>query len=55
MLDHLVNPDALYGMVVFDALIRTMDRHDRNVVALKVADEGPRYHLFLYDHGHAVV
>src|SRR5205085_1166246 len=55
VLDALANPGALYGMAVFDALIRNTDRHGGNIIVLK--DERPpfRPRLLVHDHDHALI
>lgn len=55
LLDDSANAEFVYQMVVFDALIRTMDRHDKNVIGVRVSERVPRYRLIMYDQSHAVV
>ena len=55
ILDRARNADVLYEMVVFDALIRNVDRHERNLCARRMDQRQADYDLFVYDHDRALL
>jgi hypothetical protein len=55
VLDAAENADSVYEMVVFDALVRNIDRHAGNIVARRVSQRSTLYQLFVYDHDRTLV
>jgi hypothetical protein len=55
ILDQLENPGLLYDLAAFDAWIRNIDRHPRNVFARRTSRSSQSYELMMGDHDRATL